>query len=124
MAIVVWTNSNVSVNTAVKFTSLSISGYNYDDDLETLAITKTPFVSNNVSTSNPYNVFLPAPVINTTVAITSYSYDDDSETVAVTKNPLVTPIPSAPGYIPTNGKLYVGNVTYNQVGARDFWTTG
>lgn len=123
MAIAVSTNGTTSPRQPVSLTTLSVSGYNTADLVESKSVTKTPLTANTTTASSPYNILSGSPVQNTTLSITTYNYTDASESVSVTKTPVGTSVPSAPGYT-TGTSSSGGSVSTVRITTRELWITG
>lgn len=114
MAIAVWTNGNISPNQLVSLTTLSVSGYNTADFVESATVTKIPFTANSVSV---------APVTNTAQSVTPYNYADLLEALTITRPPLILNVPNSSGFN-ANGVVYNGSYTLNRIYTREIWITG
>lgn len=123
MAIAVWTNSNVSPNKSVSLTTLSVSGYNAADLVESVSLTKTSFTTNTTSSSSPVNIYTVSPVYNVTPAVTGYTATDNIESLSILKRPFTSNVPSAAGY-GYNQASYTGSYTVNTIRSREIWITG
>lgn len=123
MAIAVWTNSNVSPNKSVSLTTLSVSGYNAADLVESVSLTKTSFATNTASASSPVNIYAVSPVYNVTTTVTGYTYTDNIESLNILKRPFTSNVPSTVGY-GYNQTSYTGSYTVNTIRSREIWITG
>ena len=95
MAIAVGTNSTTSPRQPVSLTTLSVSGHNTADLVESKSITKTPLTANSTVASSPYNTLAPSPVTNTAIVVTKYNTADQIESLSITKTPLTANTTSA-----------------------------
>lgn len=121
MAIAVGTNSTTSPRQPVSLTTLSVSGHNTADLVESKSITKTPLTANSTVASSPYNTLAPSPVTNTTISVTKYDTSDSAESKSITKTPFGISVPFAWSSISSGG--YSGADIVITEYADEYWIT-
>ena len=121
MAIAVGTNSTTSPRQPVSLTTLSVSGHNTADLVESTSITKTPLTANSTVASSPYNTLAPSPVTNTTISVTKYDTSDSAESKSITKTPFGISVPFAWSSISSGG--YSGADIVITEYADEYWIT-